>query len=61
MILPGRYRVDVGVIGDNRLQDYIEAAAFFDVAEGFIDDRLKHRKGNFSVSIPHTWTLPEEA
>jgi lipopolysaccharide transport system ATP-binding protein len=60
MILPGRYRVDIGVIGDNRLQDYIEAAIFFDVAEGFIDNRLERHKEKFSVSIPHVWTLPVE-
>jgi len=57
-ILPGRYRVDVGIIGDNRLQDYIEAAAFFDVSEGFIDGRLERHKEKFSVGIPHIWTLP---
>jgi lipopolysaccharide transport system ATP-binding protein len=60
MILPGRYRVDVGIVGDNRLQDYIEAATFFDVAEGFIDERLERQKEKFSVSIPHVWTLPVE-
>jgi lipopolysaccharide transport system ATP-binding protein len=57
-VLPGRYRVDVGIIGDNRLQDYVEAAAFFDVAEGFIDGRLERQKEKFNVAIPHIWTLP---
>lgn len=57
-ILPGRYRVDVGIVGDNRLQDYVKAAAFFDVVEGFIDGRLEPQKEKFNVAIPHVWTLP---
>jgi lipopolysaccharide transport system ATP-binding protein len=58
LVLPGRYRVDVGIVGDNRLQDYVEAATFFEVTEGFIDGRLERHKEKFSVAIPHVWTLP---
>ena len=59
-ILPGRYRVDVGIVGDNRLQDYIEAATFIDVADGFVDGRgrIERQKETFNVYIPHVWTLP---
>ena len=31
LLLPGRYRIDVAIVGDNRLQDFIEAAAVFEV------------------------------
>jgi lipopolysaccharide transport system ATP-binding protein len=58
LILPGRYRIDVGITGDNRLQDYVKAAAFLDVVEGFIDGRLEPEKEKFSVTLPHVWTLP---
>ena len=50
--------MDVGVVGDNRLQDYVHAAVVFDVVEGFIDGRLERQKEKFNVSLPHTWTLP---
>lgn len=59
LLLPGRYRVDVGIIGDNRLQDYIEAAAIFDVVEGLVEGRpINRRNRNVNVYLPHRWTLP---
>ena len=59
-VLPGRYRIDVGIVGDNLLQDYIEGASYIDIAEGFVGDRLEGQKGKFNVSIPHRWTLPDD-
>jgi lipopolysaccharide transport system ATP-binding protein len=64
MLMPGRYRMDVGVVGDNRLQDYIQAAAFFEVAEGHLDGRptkidVKNKMVDFRVCMPHRWRLPE--
>ncbi len=61
LVLPGRYRVDVGIVGDNRLQDYVEAATFIDVAEGFVDERLETHKEKFNVCMPHQWTLPAKS
>jgi lipopolysaccharide transport system ATP-binding protein len=58
LILPGRYRVDVGVFGDNVLQDFIKGAAFIDVAEGMVNGRMETRRSNQSVSFPHRWTIP---
>jgi lipopolysaccharide transport system ATP-binding protein len=60
LLLPGRYRVDVAIIGDNRLQDFIEAAAVFEVAEGHVRGRPAQPDGKFSVSISHRWTLPAD-
>ncbi len=61
LVLPGRYRVDVGIVGDNRMQDYVEAATFIDVAEGFVDGRLETHKEKFNVCMPHQWTLPAKS
>lgn len=58
LLLPGRYRMDVSLKGDNKLQDFVEAAALFDVGAGLIDGRPLDAGQKFSVSIPHQWTLP---
>jgi lipopolysaccharide transport system ATP-binding protein len=58
LLLPGRYRVDVAIIGDNRLQDFVEAATVFEVAEGHVRGRPVQPDGKFSVSMSHRWTLP---
>lgn len=58
LLLPGRYRMDVSVIGDNRLQDHLEAAAVFDVGEGSIGGRPTQPDTKFKISMSHSWTLP---
>jgi lipopolysaccharide transport system ATP-binding protein len=58
LLLPGRYRIDVAIVGDNRLQDFIEAATVFEVGEGHIQGRPAQPDGKFSVSMGHRWTLP---
>lgn len=58
LLVPGRYRVDVAIIGDNRLQDFIEAALVFEVADGHLHGRPVRADGKFSVCMPHRWTLP---
>ncbi|OGO27097.1 MAG: ABC transporter [Chloroflexi bacterium RBG_16_54_18] len=58
LLLPGRYRIDVAIIGDNLLQDFIEAAAVFEVGEGHVGGRPVQPDGKFSVSMAHRWTLP---
>jgi lipopolysaccharide transport system ATP-binding protein len=60
LLLPGRYRVDVSIIGDNRLQDFVEAAAVFEVADGHVRGRPVQPDGKFSVSMSHRWTLPAD-
>jgi len=60
LLLPGRYRVDVAIIGDNRLQDFIEAATVFEVGEGQVRGRPVQPDGKFSVSMSHRWTLPAD-
>jgi len=58
LLLPGRYRIDVAIVGDSRLQDFIEAAAVFEVAEGHIQGRPAQSDEKFSVCMAHRWTLP---
>ena len=59
LLLPGRYRIDVAIVGDNRLQDFIEAAAVFEVGDGGqIGGRPAQHDGKFSVIMDHRWTLP---
>jgi len=58
LLLPGRYRIDVAIVGDNNLQDFIEAAAVFEVGDGHVGGRPVQPDGKFSVSMPHRWTLP---
>lgn len=58
LILPGRYRIDVAIVGDNKLQDFIEAAAVFEVGDGQVGGRLAQHDGKFSVMMSHRWTIP---
>ena len=58
LLLPGRYRIDVAIVGDNKLQDFIEAAAVFEVGDGQVGGRLAQHDGKFSVVMDHRWTLP---
>ncbi|HZJ23790.1 MAG TPA: ABC transporter ATP-binding protein [Anaerolineales bacterium] len=58
LLLPGRYRIDVAIVGDNRLQDFIEAAAVFEVGDGHVGGRPAQHDGKFSVVMSHRWTLP---
>ncbi len=58
LLLPGRYRVDVAIIGDNRLQDFVLAATMVEVAEGHVGGRPTQLDEKFRVSFPHRWTLP---
>jgi lipopolysaccharide transport system ATP-binding protein len=60
LLLPGRYRIDVAITGDNRLQDFIEAAAVFEVSDGQIGGRPIQPDGKFSVGMSHRWILPVE-
>jgi lipopolysaccharide transport system ATP-binding protein len=60
LLVPGRYRIDVAIIGDNRLQDFIEAAAVFEVGTGHIQGRPAQSDGKSSISMAHRWTLPTE-
>jgi lipopolysaccharide transport system ATP-binding protein len=60
LLLPGRYRIDVGLslLGD--LQDHVEGAAFFTVGPGAIRGRPVRGEATFGiVQIPHVWKFGE--
>lgn len=58
-LLPGRYRIDVLLKGRGRIQDGLQAAAFFDVEPGVVDGRPTPASGaDGHVVLPHRWRLP---
>lgn len=57
-LVAGRYRLGVLIRGGGEWQDYLEAAATFDVQEGRLRDRVVTPFREVSVSIPHRWTVP---
>lgn len=58
LLMPGRYHVNVFIRGDGERQDWIEAAAMFDVQDGHIDGRPINFNKNVSVHLPHRWSVP---
>ena len=61
LLLPGRYRIDVAIVGDNKLQDFIEAAGVFEVSDGQVGGRPAQHDGKVSVVMEHRWTLPTKS
>jgi lipopolysaccharide transport system ATP-binding protein len=58
LLLPGRYRVNVG-LWHGSWQDHVEAAAFFEVEDGAIGGRPAYRRpGSGNVMMPHHWAAP---
>ncbi|MEK6276821.1 MAG: ABC transporter ATP-binding protein [Actinomycetota bacterium] len=58
-LLPGRYRIDVLLKANRRVQDGLQAAAFFDVEPGVMADRPMPASGSDGdVVLPHNWRLP---
>jgi lipopolysaccharide transport system ATP-binding protein len=57
-LLPGRYRIDVLLKARGRIQDGLQAAAFFDVEPGLVDGRPTPASGDGHVVLAHRWRLP---
>ena len=58
-LLPGRYRIDVLLKGRGRIQDGLQAAAFFDVEPGVVDGRPTPAGGaDGNIVLPYRWRLP---
>jgi lipopolysaccharide transport system ATP-binding protein len=58
-LLPGRYRLDIGLKANSVVQDGLQAAAFFDVEPGVMEGRPMTGEGvEGSVAFPHRWRLP---
>jgi lipopolysaccharide transport system ATP-binding protein len=59
-LIPGRYRVDLVVKGRGQVQDGLQAAAFFDVEPGVVDQRPMPPAGSEGdLVLPHVWRLPK--
>ena len=60
LLLPGRYRVDVGLSLLGELQDHVEGAAFFTVGPGTVRGRPVGREATYGlVQLPHVWKFGE--
>jgi lipopolysaccharide transport system ATP-binding protein len=58
-LVPGRYRIDFVLKGNQEIQDGLQAAAFFDVEPGILDGRQIAAAGaDGDVSLRHSWHLP---
>jgi hypothetical protein len=57
-LTPGRYRVDAIVRAANHVQDGLEGAAYFDVAEGLLAGRPVTGDEQAPVAIAHRWRVP---
>ncbi len=59
LLLPGRYRMNAGIIIAGEWQDLVEAAAIIDVEEGRLRGRPVEKAISYgSVCMHHRWTLP---
>jgi len=64
LLVPGRYRMNVAIASNGELQDHIEAAAFFDVAQGQLGGRpaappIAPANAYGSVRLHHRWMVPD--
>jgi homopolymeric O-antigen transport system ATP-binding protein len=58
-LVPGRYRIDVLLRGNEEIQDGLQAAAYFDVEPGISLGRpLPVEAADGDVVLPHRWRLP---
>ncbi|HEU0079983.1 MAG TPA: Wzt carbohydrate-binding domain-containing protein, partial [Longimicrobiaceae bacterium] len=61
-LVPGSYRIDVELHVDGELQDRVEGAALFRVAEGVLRGvAVSAEGGEGSVRMHHRWLLPHGA
>jgi lipopolysaccharide transport system ATP-binding protein len=60
LLLPGRYRIDVGLSVLGVLQDHVEGAAFFTVGPGAVRGRPVGGEARYGVvQLPHVWKFGE--
>jgi lipopolysaccharide transport system ATP-binding protein len=60
LLLPGRYRIDVGLSLRGELQDHVDGAAFFTVGPGSVRGRPVGQEATYGlVQLPHVWKFGE--
>jgi lipopolysaccharide transport system ATP-binding protein len=58
-LVPGRYRVDALLWSSSGWEDGLQAATYFDVEPGLVDDRPVNATGwEGNIVLPHKWRLP---
>jgi len=58
-LLEGHYRLNVLIRGGGERQDFVEAAAMFDVEAGQLDGRpMKFQDKSINICMPHRWMVP---
>jgi lipopolysaccharide transport system ATP-binding protein len=60
LLIPGIYRIDVGLWGDREMVDFIESAVSFEVEGGKVRNRIivEHFSSHGNIVIPHQWIGP---
>lgn len=60
LLVPGHYRLNVGIMYQKELQDHLEAAAVIEVEPGDLRGRLIKQDSRYgSVCLPHVWDFTE--
>jgi lipopolysaccharide transport system ATP-binding protein len=58
-LLPGRYRMNVGITSNGEMQDHVEAAAIVEVEQGELRGRPVYENAGYgNVCMHHRWVLP---
>jgi lipopolysaccharide transport system ATP-binding protein len=57
-LVPGEYRMNVAVWFQNRMVDWVESAAVFEVEEGLLRGMPVPRGTLGTTVVPHHWALP---
>jgi len=59
LLVPGHYRINVGIRVCGELQDRVEGAAFFNVEQGVVRGQRTPDSGGYgAVFFPHQWSIP---
>ena len=59
LLIPGRYRINVGLTQNGKMEDHVEMAAYFDVIQGEIRGRpISEEAGYGDFLLPHKWITP---
>jgi homopolymeric O-antigen transport system ATP-binding protein len=58
LLVPGRYRADLMLWGQQHVQDHVEAAAFFEVEPGLVRGRPASEYGSGDIVLPSRWCRP---
>lgn len=61
LLVPGRYRISVGIWSEDQIEDYLDAALVFNVEPGPVRDRYFYSNPIGSIVHPHRWIVPHRS